>query len=491
MNMKRKTKARIFAASLTALCVAQTSCGFIVFNHPDDTTSEPETTTATESSTAPETDPPETTPPRDLRAEASERLESLTYRNLSASSVIIASAVNPDLICPSGETDSEVVAARNLTARAVEEKYNTKIIVNPVSVSSMLADAKAAYASDMYYADLLAIPQNMVGSFYAAGILANMYSLPFTDYSKPCYDREFTEAATLGDILLAVSGAASSDPDGLSCVYFNRDLIGDDPYALVNSGEWTIDKMRGFALNASTLDGVSGHGSSLDRAAYLDKLIASAGIDYVSNRKGTIPTLSFMDDTVMSQRAEKLVDRLYSLLFDDKTYSQTDSAGAFGSGKLIFLTGTLGDTAALADSKVAWGLLPMPKADNDQSGYFTPTADDAPVFCALLNTPNYETSGLILEALNEASYEYIDDIYFSELRDWRLRDNSSVNTLGVILDSQRTDFTKLMSSGFTNLAAATCEAVRSAVTSTSSLTAIYNRYATACERELMSSTVIY
>ena len=133
----------------------------------------------------------------------------------------------------------------------------------------------------------------------------------------------------------------------------------------------------------------------------------------------------------------------------------------------------------------------MPKADNDQSGYFTPTADDAPVFCALLNTPNYETSGLILEALNEASYEYIDDIYFSELRDWRLRDNSSVNTLGVILDSKRTDFTKLMSSGFTNLAAATCEAVRSAVTSTLSLTAIYNRYATACERELMSSTVIY
>ena len=145
----------------------------------------------------------------------------------------------------------------------------------------------------------------------------------------------------------------------------------------------------------------------------------------------------------------------------------------------------------LADIGTDWGLAPMPKYDKSQKEYISPLKSDAPVFSALVNTTDFGNSGLILEALNEASYEYIDDIYFSELRDWRLRDNSSVNTLGVILDSQRTDFTKLMSSGFTNLAAATCEAVRSAVTSTSSLTAIYNRYATACERELMSSTVIY
>ena len=490
--MKNKIKARVALSILTALCVTQTSCGFIVINNPDESTSDTtaDTTKPQTSQTSDETTA-ETTPPRDLRAESESRLEALTYRDLSASSVIIASAVDADLICPSGETDSEVVAARNLTARAVENKYNTRIIVNPVSVSSMLDDAKAAYASDMYYADLLAIPGNMVGAFYAAGILANMNSLPFTDYSKSYYDQDFNRAAVLGDSLLAVSGAANSDPDGLSCVYFNRDLIGDDPYAVVSSGEWTLDSLREFAKNAATLDGISGHGSNLDRADYLDRLIASAGIDYVSNEKGYLPALDYMNDSSEVSRASSLVDKLYSLIFSDSTYLQSGALDSFDSGKLIFFTGTLGDTAGFADSKVRWGLLPMPMVDSAQTDYFTPVADDSPVFCALLNTPNYETSGLILEALNAASYEYIEDIYFSELRDWRLRDNSSVNMLSIILKTPCTDFTRLMSSGFTNLAAATYEAVRNAVTSTSSLEAIYRRYETACERELSNSTVIY
>lgn len=487
--MKHKTS--LFIAALTALCVAQTSCGFIVFNHPEESSAPTdETTLPPETTPAPETDPPETTPPRDLRAESESRLDALTYRNLSASSVIIASAVNADLICPSGETTSEVVAARNLTARAVESKYNTKIIVNPVSASTMLAEAKAAYASDMYYADLLAVPQNMVGAFQAAGILANMYSLPFTYYSKPCYYDDLNDAAVLGNSLLAVFGAASFDPDSLACVYFNRDLTDTDIYELVTSGKWTLERFAETAKAAASLDGVYGHGSDFDRSSYLDKMIAAAGIDYVTNPKGELPTLDYMENSTAS-KTSALVDRLYTLFYTDGSYSQSGAGDLFGSGRLMFFTGTLSDTAHLADSSTGWGLLPLPKADEDQTAYYSPISDDSPAFCALANTPNFETSGLILEALNEASYEYIEDIYFSELRDWRLRDNSSLNMLEIILKNPRTDFTRLMSSGFTNLAAASYEAVRNAVTSSASLTAYYNRYAAAAGRELNGSTVIY
>ena len=157
----------------------------------------------------------------------------------------------------------------------------------------------------------------------------------------------------------------------------------------------------------------------------------------------------------------------------------------------MLFTDTLGKTADLADSKTSWGLLPMPKFDEAQTAYYSPMSADSPVFCALANTPNAETSGLVLEGLNTVSYEYVYDVYFSELRDYRLRDNSSVNMLGYILDSQSTDFVRMMSSGFDSLAAATYEAVRNAVTSTSSLESIYRRYSTAASRELASSTVIY
>ena len=491
--MKHRTAAGLIAAALcTAVCISQSSCGFIVFNDQSEDTTDAVETSGAPSTTAPATEPVETTPPRDLRAEAEQRLDSLPERDLSASSVIIATAVSPELVCPSGETESEVVAARALSVRAVEEKFNTKIIANSVSVSDMLADAKAAYASDMYYADLLVLPQSMVGAFRAAGILANMNSLPFADYSQPYYYQNVNSAALLGNTQLAVSGAASFDPDGLACVYFNRSLAGDtDPYSLVKSGKWTWDRYAELAKAAASIDGVSGHGSGFDRAGYIDAAAASMGLEYVTNVKGQLPTLDYMDDYSMSARAGNIVDKLYSLIFGDRTYADSNALGLFDEGKLLFLTDTLGKTADLADSKTSWGLLPMPKFDEAQTGYYSPMSADSPVFCALANTPNTETSGLVLEGLNAVSYEYVYDVYFSELRDYRLRDNSSVNMLGYILDSQSTDFVRMMSSGFDSLAAATYEAVRNAVTSTSSLESIYRRYSTAASRELASSTVIY
>ena len=51
----------------------------------------------------------------------------------------------------------------------------------------MLDAALEAVAADMYYADLLAIPLSSLGAFMQAGILMNMYSLPYTDYTKSYY----------------------------------------------------------------------------------------------------------------------------------------------------------------------------------------------------------------------------------------------------------------------------------------------------------------
>lgn len=485
-------RSNIILSTLLALSLFQTSCGFIVFNNgQEDTTPLPDTeTTAVETTVAPVTEPAETESPRDLRSESEDRLSNLTYRDLSASSVIIASAVSPELICPSGETDSEVVASRNITTRAVEEKYGTKILVNQVDINSMLTEAKAAYASDMYYADLMAVPQNMVGAFYAAGILSNMYSLPFTDYSSEYYHEEINSAAIIGNTLYAVSGAANFDPDSLGCIYFNKAGVGDEIYTLVKNGKWTLDKYTEYSKLSQSVDGIWGHGSSLDRDSYIDLIVLGSGMEYVNNAKGQVPSLSYMEEIKMSDRAENLVETLYGLIFSDKTYLQSGAFDKFDSGELIFFTDTLASAEKLANSKTSWGLLPMPKYDESES-YRSPISKDSPVFCALLNTPNAETSGLVLEALNAASYEYVEDIYFSTLRDCYLRDNSSINMLKLILSNPYSDFTSMFSSGFSNLSGATYEAVRNAVTSTYSLAAYYNRYSTAAKRELSSSTVIY
>ena len=111
--------------------------------------------------------------------------------------------------------------------------------------------------------------------------------------------------------------------------------------------------------------------------------------------------------------------------------------------------------------------------------------------CALASTPNYETSGLILEALNASYYGYTNEVYMNERINYCLRDNDSINMLELIIDGATSDFAHMFASGFTNLANATYSAVINAVTTRSTLTSLYQNWHTAADNELAAAATIY
>ncbi len=497
--MNKKFCGRLCAASLlvTLLCT-QSGCGFIVFN--TDTSTPPDTSEPVHTDTAyQDTDLTETagtsvpTTQTDWLTSIKERLSELPDRDLSATSVIIA--VTDETVLPE-QSDDPVTISRLEVKKAVEEKYNTSIVAIERTPDEMFEAVRNAYNSDMYYADIISIPQSMLGTYYTAGVLANLRSLPHTDFDAPCYNASVISAASAGSELYGVSGAANFNPDYLGCVYFNRNMVKqyaeEDLYSVVSNGKWTWDKLAELAKAVENVDGIYGHGSPLTAGEYAELAARSQGVTYVKNQDGTVPTVNYLDASVTSN-VKDIVSRMYAMIYTDNSYSKltgTELRELFVSDSLMFMTDTLKAGSEMPGG-TQWGILPMPKYDEAQADYISPLSGDAPIFCVIKNTPQYETSGLVLQALNVASHEYVTEAYINKQMDYVLKDNGSINMLELICGTASADFAHLYASGINYLENATYGAVAKAVTTSSSIDSLYRNYKNAANRALASKIKVY
>lgn len=497
--MKKVIKRALCMIFIVSVLLFQSSCGIIVWNEngaDTDDTSAPTSDTSSDTNSGdikpPEADDSIDAQPKAPSELARERLEALLDRDLSTSKLIIATS-DREALRPTGDTGSAASRARGDAFRAVEEKYNTEILLSGYDTAALLEAAKTAYNTDMYFADLIAIPQNMLGFFHAEGILANMNSLPFTNYSAEYYNHGINEQAKIGSVQFGISGAINFDPDKINCVYFNRMLVTacgvEDIYSLVREGEWTFDTVSELSLMANDANqSILGIGARVPTLDFIDICASAQGMKYV-NTSADVPTVDYFSGD-FADHATGIVTRLYNMIYKDKIVAQTEGDTThhiFTTGSLLFCVDNLSYAQKIANSESEWGILPMPKYNSEQEVYISPTDGDMQIFCALANTPHFETSGLILEALNCAAYGYVDRAYKDTCIDYYLRDSGSIGMLDVIIDSAAYDFAHMFASGVTNLENATYKAVQNAVTTRSTLSYYYNYYRNSANRYIAAA----
>lgn len=499
--MKKATfqNTKVLCTFILTVCIllSQSACGFISFNTGKDTVpKETEINKDTDKSKDKDTSPDAEVTKKDYNAIARKRLEALTDVDFNSSAIIIATH-DSSTVCPVVDNESPTIAARADCQLAVEEKLGTKIITNVSDGAALLEEARAAYKSDMYFADLIAIPAYMLGSFYSEGILANMYSLPYVDYDAPYYNSEFISNALAGSALPAVSGAANFNPDYLNCIYFNREILEtlstENIYKTVASGEFTVDKFRELTLAAKSAK-ISGHASFFSISDYIDVSASAQGLIYTSlSTQEKAPEINYMDNSY-KQVFENFVGVMRNLIYKDKSFYNKNSESArqtFEKGTLLFINDTLDYMKEISNHEIEWGILPMPKYNLSQSEYISPLTDDTPIFCVLGNTPSYSTSGIVLEALNITAYEYTELIYKEEAANYYLRDSGSINMIDTIIDGAKFDFSHLYASGINGLENATYGAVSSAVINNSSISYLYRARKSAANRAITSKIKIY
>ncbi len=460
--MAYNTKTKIRAALLLALALtaAATSCG-------DDGTNEAVTTQAAETAGSGETaaDTAEQTiigmlPDADFGGEEF-RVFGEDMRDWYTDDDSIKRDFTVHM--ESSATIDDIVHSRNAE---IEERYNIKLAFEIVTwqQGAGIIDKMIKSGDNTY--DLLTSTHLTLSSPVREGAFLDWREIPGVDLDKPYYVQSANETYTIGSRMQLLFGDFMESTIICSWVYlFNKQLAVSydlpDPYAMVRSGEWTIDSfhelVRGISqdLNGDgKMDTEDRYGFASDTFAALDCQYRALGITAIDKDEDNLPVVNFW-----CEATQKAYEKAYNLYYNNEgvcskgigAFSQIDDM--FIPGKCVF-TNTLislllsGDIRSMEDD---FGVLPAPKLDENQEMYYTHL--DGTFSAQMVPITAYEDSlayiGTITEALNAYSYQMVRPVLYDvSLKGKVARDEDSAEMIDIVLAGRRYSLDSFDESGF-------------------------------------------
>lgn len=373
-----------------------------------------------------------------------------------------------------GDTIHDAVYKRNL---AVEEKYNISISGPedqydsiPKTIKNMTAAGDCDY--DAFCTQIAQIsPLALEGSLY------NWKDFENFKEDMPWWNVSLMSELSLGDqMFLGTGDIIYSDDFYPYIVLFNKKLIADysleDPYSLVFSGSWTIDKMLGMAsVSTGDLngDGVYTYDDQFGIVAVnsgAKAFFTGCGGHIVAKSPDGSLYLDMKNDKTQSI-LEKILAVYYTgnLTYNGNTkqmngldHAQTTEA-IFSQGRSLFLVASLITVERLRDSEADFGILPIPKYDDAQERYYC-ILNDMTLLGVPFTAPDTNRTSLILSAMGKESQSTLTGAFYEKVLSQKyFRDEESIKMLDLILDSEVTpdpgilyDFGTL-NSGFVSLVA--------------------------------------
>lgn len=470
-----------------------------------ESTADAVTETDTQTAAGPETESEQIPAPADPEETAEKALSALRDADMDGMNYLIAAADSAAAFGDgfSGDEAGSTVLpeTRVKRTRMVEEKYNVRILTFSYETEELYREIKEAYLSDtQYFADFYALPSSQLGRYQAAGLIFNLRSLPFTDFSASYFNKQAMNAMSAGYGIYAAAGDYTFSPENYHAVYFNKTLNEKSelpsPYTLVENGGWTWDVLLSTAAAARTLtdrDGNQvyfGHNlSSFDTNTGEAMVIASSGTHMVSTGLDRTPSLS-ADTDLLTDLVSVVKNAFVSAAAAPTKNQYTDTyptaEDMFAGGKMLYYVGGLSRIRKWADIDTVWGLLPLPKADTSQKSYYTYAGDSA-VICVPSTVGAPESSGMILQALFAASAGTYPDVYLNEALSYYVRDGKTVDMLELICNSVYYDFASMFAAGYNYLNYATIYGFHAAVTQGYSVSSMYQNYRTSAASELQKA----
>lgn len=375
------------------------------------------------------------TPPDKYEFTGKEKAESLLSEisfDFAGESVFIGTTDEDGLsrlLSLSDEEKNTYEASKYDRSRMVEEKLNCHIRTAASTREELIEKMKASVDSGEYFVDAFALTGEDLAVMAEAGLLLNLNSLAFFDIGAE-YFHPATSGLSAGNSAYAVVSSATVDPDGISCIFYNTDVVTEDITSLVRSGEWTWDEFfrisdgSGKGISADAVAGDDGE-NVVDEKWMSRVIFGSAGLTFVSNERGQTPTMTLPDG------AQAAAD-VYRTLGDRSLLAGVNN---FASGESAFHIGTLSNMEALANIDAVWDVAPMPKLSASQENYRSAMPESSLFLAAPVNTTNPDGVSAFLRAISASSYSYLRDSYIEYHMYNTVRLESTLGMLEIIYDS--------------------------------------------------------
>lgn len=411
---------KIFAFLLSAaMLIGATACGN---ETPSDTTTENTTSASTD--------------------ESADNTPAIFKKGLNFNGdtvTLLVRSGNIDEIYASDETGDIVNDAIYKSRLAVEEKLNLKInFVERVGTSpqerSEYADhlAQTVMAGDDTY-DWAEMMAAVYPSVITKGILKDLSDAEHLELDSPWWGGDLIKQAAIGNGLYFLVGDYSigylSDA---FCIYFNKQLFEnyklDDPYELVRSGNWTLDKLIELSETGSqdlNGDGKYDYDDSLGFVVHdqyhlcgfmksneVDAFTSNGnGFDYSFGTEHDFDAVTKMNQLLFKTDGGFLFAGAKTIANDLENYNRLTSK--FISGEILMMSAQMKDAVTdLRDMQHDYGILPFPKYDTAQDNYFTVSRTTHSAISMPVTCSEDEKALAALEALAASNHEIVIPTYY-------------------------------------------------------------------------------
>lgn len=355
----------------------------------------------------------------------------------------------PEINEETGDIINDAIFRRN---RTIEERFNVKIVGTYGEEDAMVTQLiNSVSAGDDEY-DLFLGHSIYSGRAALAGCFYNWYDIPYMDFSKPWFPQASIEGLTINDrMYLTVSDLCLSFSSVSYCMYFNKQMIENynlpDIYELVDNGEWTVDKL--YDITKDMYRDLNGNSTAdIDDQYGFASALTNHTTTWLFSCK--VPTVELHEDGTVksvfnSERASTLIDKLRKLYNDNPgsyltaaNSAQASPMSSFMNGYSAILTDSIGASVSqFRDVMFDYGIVPYPKYDEAQDGYYTIPGGSVSCMAVPKSTVDTELVGAVTAALARESWvSVMPDYYDIALKVKGARDETSIRMLDIILDGR-------------------------------------------------------
>jgi len=359
-----------------------------------------------------------------------------------------------------GDTINDAVYKRNMT---IQQKYNITVSEVPslqTDQYSVISKSIKAGSDDF---DIIEAGLSGCNEQLAqVGMLHDLAALPNLGLTMPWWDQNANSSLSIeGKLYSTTSDLTIVDKDATWAVLFDKAMIQnyglDDPYTLVQNGQWTMDRM--YTMMKAVSKDLDGDGKMTDKDQY--GLVSEngntiffyngAGQKIATKDADDIPQISLLTDPT----GAAVVDQAYTIQTDKQNTILAESwaasypnntvwdgmANIFSDGHALFYMTGLNRVTILRGMQTDFGILPVPKYADTQAGYYDPVSPGSATAIAFPQTiTDINRTTVITEALTaESMYTLLPAYYDISLQGKLVRDTESGAMLDLIFANRLYD----------------------------------------------------
>lgn len=356
-----------------------------------------------------------------------------------------------------GEPINDAVYTRN---RAAESDLDIVIEVEKGELGSGLRASmeKAVTSGDDIY-DAVYLPLNWANQTSFTGeYVLNLYSISTLNFNEDWWNKSFIDTVTVGGgtLYTTIDYVCMMGYSYCNALFYNKDMAAAynmaDPYELVRDGSWTYDKMNAYIAPVVNLNGdasfkITAGGSCVygfvgQHAETAMTLLDGCGEFLISKDENDMPVLNASIERISDAYA-KLTDTMsrdgWCELLNT---AELTGCQMFLDGRAMFYTGALGGSSSgeFRSSETEYGILPLPKYDEEQQDYCTIVSQYTFALNIPLTASDPERTGAIIDYLSFLGWRDVLPVMQESFCYKGARDEDSIEMMNILLDTRTVDF---------------------------------------------------